>query len=120
VKNVYGGDVETQMRNLYESLNEKDRRRYAAIEANKLGHGGVQYIAELFGCHADTITQGRRDLQSLPHDEAQGRVRKKGAAGQMLAKASRESSRRSKLKSRRRRLDRRSGKAKSGRTSGCE
>jgi hypothetical protein len=40
---------------LYKSLSEKDRRRYAAIEAEKLGHGGMQYVADLFDCGADTI-----------------------------------------------------------------
>ena len=120
MKSAYGIDIETQMRNLYESFNEKDRRRYAAIEANKLGHGGIGYIAELFGCHPDTITQGKRDLQNLPNDQAEGRVRKKGADAQLLAKASQASSRRSKLKLRRKRLDRRSVTARSGRTSDSE
>ena len=87
MNNVYGPDIENQMQQLYESFNEKDRRRYAAIEAYKLGHGGVGYIADLFGCHPDTIAQGRRDLENLPADEAAGRVRKKGAAAKMLAKA---------------------------------
>jgi hypothetical protein len=113
----YDADVEEQMRNLFHSLNEKDRRRYAAIEATKLGHGGIGYIAQLFGCHPDTITQGKRDLQNLPNDEAGTRVRKKGAVDQMLAKANRESSKRSKLKSRRKQLDRRFARAKSGPTS---
>ncbi|TWT55701.1 hypothetical protein [Allorhodopirellula solitaria] len=108
------------MRNLYESLSEKDRRRYAAIEASKLGHGGIGYVAELFGCHPDTITRGKRDLQNLPHDEAQGRVRKKGEAADLLAKPSRGSSMRLKLKSRRKQLDRRSTMVKSGPASGCE
>jgi hypothetical protein len=115
----YDADVEVQMRNLFHSLNEKDRRRYAAIEATKLGHGGISYIAGLFGCHPDTITQGKRDLQNLPRDESGTRVRKKGAAGQMLAKASRASSKLSRLKSRRKQLDRRFAKAKSGRIADC-
>jgi hypothetical protein len=36
----YGEEIEEQMKNLYQSLSEKDRRRYAAIEAKKLGFGG--------------------------------------------------------------------------------
>ena len=32
------------MRDFYDSLSEKDRRRYAAIEAEKLGYGGASYI----------------------------------------------------------------------------
>lgn len=115
----YDSDVEHHMCSLYQSLNEKDRRRYAAVEAEKIGRGGVGYIAELFGCHRDTIRQGRADLENLPGDQAQGRVRKKGADGKMLAKASRGSSKRLKLKSRRKRLDRRFATVKSGPTSGC-
>ncbi len=43
----YSDEIEKDMRSLYDSLSEKDRRRYAAIEAKKLGHGGVVYIATL-------------------------------------------------------------------------
>jgi hypothetical protein len=74
----YRSGVERQMVKLYGALSEKDRRRYAAVEAMKLGHGGVQYIADLFGCDPDTIRHGGQDLDQLPVDEAEGRVRKKG------------------------------------------
>jgi hypothetical protein len=70
--------VERDMRALYDSLSEKDRRRYAAVEAEKLGHGGVQYVAELFDCDPDTVRHGYQDIAQLPVDEAAGRVRKKG------------------------------------------
>lgn len=59
---TYAADVERLMVHLYQSLSEKDRRRYAAVEAEKLGHGGVAYVAGLFGCDADTIRQGQRDI----------------------------------------------------------
>lgn len=75
---TYTVDVQRHMVNLYRSLSEKDRRRYAAVEAEKLGHGGVAYIAGLFGCDADTIQQGRADIEQLPADAAAGRVRQKG------------------------------------------
>lgn len=74
----YSDSVEGHMRNFYESLSEKDRRRYAAVEAEKLGYGGVTYIAELFGCDPKTIQRGAADVESLPSDEANNRVRKKG------------------------------------------
>lgn len=74
----YERPVEVQMANFYRSLSEKDRRRYAAIEAEKLGHGGVSYVASLFGCDPDTIRRGKEDLQHLPQDAAEDRVRKKG------------------------------------------
>ena len=59
---VYDAAVKRQMCDLCDSLGEKDRRRYAAIEAAKLPHGGNRYIADLFGCHVDTLAAGRRDL----------------------------------------------------------
>ena len=74
----YDQAVEVQMVNFYRSLSEKDRRRYAAVEAGKLGHGGVAYIARLFGCDADTVQRGMADIRQLPEDAAEGRVRKKG------------------------------------------
>jgi hypothetical protein len=78
----YTAQVERHMKALYDSLSEKDRRRYAAVEAEKLGHGGIQYIADLFGCEPDTIRHGRQDVAELPHDEAGNRVRKRGGATQ--------------------------------------
>jgi hypothetical protein len=78
----YSSTVEDHMLVLYESLSEKDRRRYAAVEAEKLGHGGIQYVADLFGCDADTVRRGSRDIEELPQDSAAGRVRKKGRSSE--------------------------------------
>ena len=60
----YLTDVEDQMVRFYSSLNERDRRRYAAIESMKLGHGGVQYISNLLGLHRKTIVRGMTELNS--------------------------------------------------------
>ena len=58
----YDVELEKDMRSLYDSLSEKDRRRYAAIEAKKLGHGGIVYIATLFDCDEKTIRKGINEL----------------------------------------------------------
>jgi hypothetical protein len=76
---TYSAEIEHSMRMFHASLSEKGRRRYAAIEAAKLGHGGTEYVAALLDCDPKTIRQGRRDLDRLP-DGLDGRVRKKGAA----------------------------------------
>jgi hypothetical protein len=76
--NRYPVETEERMQALYRSLSEKDRRRYAAIEAEKVGHGGLSYVAKLFGCDPETVRHGQEDLAQLPQDEAAGRVRKKG------------------------------------------
>jgi hypothetical protein len=60
--NPYQFKVEQQMQQFYHSLSEKDRRRYAAIEAVKLGWGGITYISQLFGCDYYTIRFGIEEL----------------------------------------------------------
>jgi hypothetical protein len=77
---AYTREVERVMRRLFDSLGEKDRRRYAAVEATKLGHGGIEYIARLFGCDPKTIRQGQLELEGTD-DLGTGRVRKKGVDG---------------------------------------
>jgi hypothetical protein len=74
---AYSADVEAMMKRLFGWLSEKDRRRYAAVEAAKLGHGGVEYVSGLFGCDPKTIRQGLEDLER-DVDAVAGRVRKKG------------------------------------------
>lgn len=74
----YHKDVEQFMKRFYDSLSEKDRRAYAAVEAAKLGHGGIEYIAELFGCDPKTIRHVQQDLEN-PLPLPPGKVRKKGA-----------------------------------------
>jgi hypothetical protein len=75
----YAAEVELAMITFFGSLREKDRRRYAAVEAAKLGPGGVPYLAHLLGIDANTIRRGEADLKNLP-DLPPERVRKKGAA----------------------------------------
>lgn len=81
----YPADVEQAMQVLYRSPRENDRRRYAAVEAAKLGHGGLEYITALLGCDPKTVRQGQEDPQELrqaPEDVAPSqRVRKKGVGG---------------------------------------
>lgn len=59
----YPTHIEAQMQRYYRSLSEKDRRRYAAIEALKLGHGGQVYIRRLLGCHHETLQLGLQELE---------------------------------------------------------
>ena len=76
--NPYSKDHEDEMRNLYNSLTEKDRRRYAAIEAKKLEYGGISYVCCVLGCDEGTVKHGIRELANklAPPD---GTIRKKGA-----------------------------------------
>jgi len=59
----YSAELEDDMRYMYESLSEKDRRHYAAIEAKKLGHGGVAYISSVLGVSPKTIKAGLEEFE---------------------------------------------------------
>ena len=74
---AYDEETEQRMRDFYRSLNEKDRRRYAGLEAGKLGHGGISYISEILGCDRKTVSKGIEELLDPPDLDA-SRVRKKG------------------------------------------
>lgn len=74
---IYAPDVEEQMKLFYESLSERDRRRYAGVEASKLGHGRVEYVARVLGCDPKTVRRGWAELLNPP-DVPGERVRKKG------------------------------------------
>lgn len=75
---TYAPEIEQLLRQYHQSLSEKDRRRFAALEAIKLGHGGIEYIARILACDPQTIRGGMRELKQLPHDPAGPRVRKLG------------------------------------------
>lgn len=74
----YSPEIEQLLRQYYRSLSEKDRRRFAALEASKLGHGGTRYIAKVLECDPHTVRDGMRELKQLPNDPAGSRVRKPG------------------------------------------
>lgn len=71
--------IEDGIRKLYNTLDERNKRLYAAIEAIKVGHGGISYIANIVECNRKTIARGIRELQSLTdEDEENRRVRAPG------------------------------------------
>lgn len=73
----YRSAIEAQLRAFYESLSAKDRRRYAALEAQKFGRGGFRYIARVLGCDRHTIAQGMQELTD-PNALQQTRMRRAG------------------------------------------
>jgi hypothetical protein len=70
-------------------LDEQQRRWYAAVEANRRGHGGVRLVSQITGLDEKTIRRGQRelaaDLESRPVD----RVRLPGAGRPSSEKKSR-------------------------------
>jgi hypothetical protein len=80
---TYSANIEAQMRNFYHSLSEKDRRRYAAIEAKKLGYGRARYICRILYCDDRTITRGQQELKTDLSNEEK-RLRKSGGGHKLL------------------------------------
>jgi hypothetical protein len=72
----YEKSIEIKMQRLFATLSEKDRRRYAGIEAAKLGHGGIDYVSGLFNMDPKTVRRGLMELE-LTEDPAPSRIRKK-------------------------------------------
>ena len=78
-KNRLDAATEQNVRDFYSTLTEKDQRRFAAVEAQQFGHGGIKYVAQVLGCSRRTIERGINELSELANDPAAGRVRRPGA-----------------------------------------
>lgn len=61
----YDPSIEQRMKMFYETLSEKDKRRYAGVEAMKLGRGGVAYVTKILGCSRKTVIKGLKELNAL-------------------------------------------------------
>ena len=64
-KNRLDAATERNLRDFFNTLSEKDKRRFVAIEARQLGRGGIQYIANVLGCSRRTIERGLRGCDQL-------------------------------------------------------
>ena len=74
-------EKEAKIKAVYDTLSEKDKRRYVASLSLTLPHGGCGYLMDLLGCSHATLTRGRNELERLGDegDPAEGRVRAEGA-----------------------------------------
>lgn len=76
-----------RLMNLFMSrLDEQQRRWYAALEAQKVGHGGTTLIARITGLSVETIRRGRYELDNDLADRPVDRVRQVGGGRQAVEK----------------------------------
>lgn len=54
--------LHTQMRLFASTLNEKQKRLFAGLEANLWGHGGQKKVAQILGLSTPTVRRGQREL----------------------------------------------------------
>ncbi|CAN5232143.1 ISAzo13 family transposase [soil metagenome] len=69
--------IRTKYQRLAGALSERGRRRWAAVEADSLGHGGISAVSEATGLAHTTIRRGLRDLDASDRDAP--RQRRAGA-----------------------------------------
>lgn len=61
----------------FSGLNERQKRSYLAIEAQRLGYGGISEVSRKFGVSRDTISKGIAELKS-ENNVSNKRIRKAG------------------------------------------
>ena len=81
-----------QMNVLMSRLDEQQRRWYAAIEAEKIGHGGTKQVATITGINVNTIRRGRRELAEDLAGRPADQVRLPGGGRKAVEKKSQTSS----------------------------
>lgn len=90
---AYSPETQASIVAFYATLSEKDQRRYVAVEAARMGFGGIAYVASVFGCSRKTVERGLAELEQLPNDPAAGRVRRPGGGRKKKSLPTRSSSR---------------------------
>jgi len=76
----YDQSHEDFMQLYFRSLPEDHRRRYAAVEALKIGFGGVAYVARVLGMSRRTIYTGIGELEAMGNDDHYPPQRPSGGA----------------------------------------
>jgi len=76
---------------LLSRLDEPQRRWYAAVEANRLGHGGVRLVALITGLDEKTIHRGQQEVAGSLADVPITRQRRPGGGRPPLEKKIRPS-----------------------------
>jgi hypothetical protein len=84
-------ELHHQMNLFLSRLDEQQRRWYAALEARKLGRGGMTSMSQITGMSVDTIRRGRDELDEELAGRPVDRVRLPGGGRPPAEKNSRAS-----------------------------
>ena len=80
--------LHTQINFLVSTLDERQRRLFVGLEAQRLGHGGDRQLAQITGLSVDTIAAGRHELAAA---QPSARIRVSGAGRPRVEKKTRRS-----------------------------
>jgi hypothetical protein len=78
-----------QMNLLLSRLDEQQRRWYVAVEAKRIGHGGVRLLSQITGLDEKTIQRGQAELAQGFADCPPERIRAAGAGRPLVEKKTR-------------------------------
>lgn len=67
-----------QINLLLSRLDEQQRRWYVAVEANRVGHGGMRLLSQITGLDEKTIQRGQQELEQDLADRPADQVRHHG------------------------------------------
>ena len=70
-------------------LDEQQRRWFVAVEANRVGQGGVRLLSQITGMDEKTIERGREELEQKLVDRPTEQVRSAGAGRPRVEKKTR-------------------------------
>jgi hypothetical protein len=78
-----------QMNLLLSRLDEQQRRWYVAVEANRLGYGGIRLMSQITGMDEKTIQRGQQELEQNLAERPIEQVRLEGGGRQAVEKKTR-------------------------------
>lgn len=78
-----------QMNLLLSRLDEQQRRWYVAVEANRLGHGGLRLLSQITGLDEKTIQRGQQELEQGLTNRPTDHMRVAGSGRPLVEKKTR-------------------------------
>jgi len=81
--------IHQQMNLLLSRLDEQQRRWYVAVEANRVGHGGVRLLSLITGMDEKTIQRGQQEIGQGLAERPSDQIRLSGGGRPRVEKKTR-------------------------------
>ena len=78
-----------QINLLLSRLDEQQRRWYVAVEANRIGHGGLRLLSQITGLDEKTIQRGQQEMELEFAGRPANQIRSDGGGRQPVEKKTR-------------------------------
>jgi len=82
-------NLHRQINLLLSRLDEQQRRWYVAVEANRIGHGGLRLLSQITGLDEKTIQRGQQEMELEFADRPANQIRSEGGGRQPVEKKTR-------------------------------